>query len=293
MRTIGTIGLALLGCLGAVLMAGPPSSLAEREVVVRNINNWNATCAGSTRCWSTMTSQWYNEITNDVFFPFGHSVQAWYRDGNYVDGNIVDSDFTDSDKVSWGRDNWNDRPDEVDAAMIALHGSRASGNGRWVGRVRVNEAGNGNCNSWQGHMDFGDWDNEFLHISSCNSMQKAEWHPHWSQSFKGVHQINAFHGIMWIFCNGYPSRYRDFADDSFYIPIALAWLDNMYDRRSGANNDQCPVSRGVGVGGSGQANCWARMYNERYNNVLSDPTSPTWHGVIYYTPCDPNVGSPL
>ncbi len=294
MKRRGVLLFSLLG--GAVALAASPTYKAEREVVVRVINNWNGgVCGGSTRCWSDMTAAWYVEMVNPLPKPWGHASDAWVADGHYTNGYNVDSHYTDSSIVNWGRDHWNDRPDEVDVAMIAMHGYNASGNRRWVGGVRVDEPGTGNCNAWQGHMEFGDNDIEFLHISSCVSMDEEDWHPNWSESFKKIHQINAFHGVMFIFCNGssYPPRYREFADDSYYMPIALAWLDNMYDRRSGADNDQCPVSRGVGVGASGEANCWARMYSERYTNVHSDPVNPTWHGVIYMTPCNPPSAPPL
>jgi hypothetical protein len=238
-----------------------------------------------------MLAQWYVQMVLQLPEPFGHGNKAWLADGFYKDGNIVDSDFTDTSIVGWGRDTWNDRIDDVDVAMIGLHGYNANSDNRWLGGVRVDEAGTGNCWAAQVHMELGDADAEFLHLSSCVSMDQEDWHPEWSSSFKGLHQINGFHGIMYIFCSGsYPKMYRDFGDDAFYMPIALAWLDNMYDIRSGANNDQCPVSRGVGVGGSGQSNCWSRMYNERYTNTFSDPTNPTWHGVIYASPCKPSAG---
>lgn len=287
---------ALLVAFAAVMAgayAGPPPT-GGRETLVRTVTTWNSNCSGSARCWDNMLAQWYIEMVNPLFEPLGHGGNAWVADGFYVDGSIVDSDFTDPSIVNWGRDHWNDRIDDVDVAMIGLHGYNANSNNRWLGGVRINEAGTGNCFAAQVHMELGDRDAEFLHISSCVSMDVEDWHPEWSSSFRGIHQINAFNGIMYIFCSGdYPARHRDFADDSFYMPIALAWLDNMYDIRDGIFTDQCPVSRGVGVGGDGQANCWNRMYQERYTNVLSDPTNPTWHGVIYAAPCVPQAGSPL
>lgn len=268
----------------------PPAS--SRETVCRTINTWPNTCAGNSLCWSDMTTQWYNQVTDDDPPPFGLFAVAWIKDGNYIDSNsIVDSDFVDEDFVDWGRDNWNDRPDGVDLSMAALHGFNSTGNRRWFGRVRTDEAGDGNCNAWQGSMELGEagGDAEFLHLSSCVSMDMEDWHPEWSQTFRGIHQINGFHGLMYIFCNGsdYPPRYRNFAWDSFFIPISLAWLDNMYDVRSGSANDQCPISRGVGVGGDGKADCWDRMFTERYLNVHNDPVNPTWHGVMWVTPCTP------
>ena len=288
--------------VGAASTGAAVPSMAEREALVRVISKWDAGCDGSERSsWDNMVYAWYSDVVNPLPPPWGHGGAAWVPDGFYHNGNIVDSDFTDTDLVSWGRDHWNDRPDDVDVCMIATHGANASGNRRWCGLMRKNEPGSGNCWAWQGHMEFGDRDLEFLHISSCVSMDKEDWHPEWSDSFRGMHQVNAFHGIMYIY-NGWSYRYRDFADDAYDVPIALAWLDNLHVYRNIlewnplpelVRKDQCPVSRGVGVGASGQANCWARMYNERYNNVFSDPDNPTWHGVIYIQGCTAIGESPL
>lgn len=264
----------------------------HKEAVVHTVDNWNGgVCSGSQRCWSNMTTAWYNEITNSKSAPAGHGSQAWSADGNYIDSfsKSRDSTFTDADLASYGADTSNDAIDDVDVAMVGMHGYNASSNNAWFGRVRIDEPGDGNCNAWQTEMELGEsgGDAEFLHLSSCVSMDQEDWHPNWSSTFHGIHQIHGFHGVMYIFCSGYPDRYRDFADDSFYVPVALAWLDNMYDRRDGINNDQCPVSRAAGLG---QADTLNRMFTERYNNVLSDPVNPTWHHVLYVGPCDPVAG---
>ena len=297
---------------GSAIAAVPP--FVEREAVVRVVSQWDLTCEGSNRgSWDNMVAGWYNEITNPLPVPWGHFPFMWVKDGFYHNvwsqqqGGflwprfIVDSDFTDTAKVDWGRDHWNDRPDDVDVCMVAYHGTGAASDGRWCGQMIWDEPGSGNCWTYQGHMDFGDVDLEFLHISSCSSMSEDDWHPKWSDSFKGVHQIDAFHGIMYIYSD-WPYKYRDFADDAFYMPIALAWLDNLYVYRCVIQSqdpiivqrrDQCPVARGVGVGASGQQDCWNRMYAERYTNVLSDPVNPTWHGVIYINKCEAVGASPL
>ncbi|HPM23441.1 MAG TPA: DUF6345 domain-containing protein [Phycisphaerae bacterium] len=271
----------------------PP--LGEREALVRVVSRWDGNCEGSHRSsWDDMVVAWYNDITNPLPPPWGHGDRFWWRDGFYHGswsggaGYIRDSDFTDVNVVSWGRDHWNDRPDDVDACMVAFHGSSGS-DGAWCGQMFSDEPGDGNCWTWQGHMEFGDIDLDFLHLSSCVSMDATDWHPNWSRSFKGVHQINGFEGVMYIY-SSWPFRYRDFADDAFDCPIALAWLDNLYvyrcfgddDDPTPQRRDQVPVSRGAGIGPNGQSNCWARMYAERYNDVWpTDPVNPTWHGVIY------------
>ncbi len=318
MRTL--IGLVLPLGLTAVLAGAnglPPSG--EREALVRVVSLWQGDCNGSNRSsWDDMVAAWYIEIGNPLPPPLGRGDQRWVWDGFYHNSwnsgasYIRDSDFTDTAVVPWGRDHWNDRPDDVDVCMAAFHGANAA-DGGWCGQVYKDEPGEGNCWTAQAHMEFGDIDLEFLHLSSCASMDAEDWHPNWSRSFKGVHQVNGFDGVMYIF-NTWPFRYADFAEDSFDCPIALAWLDNMYVYRCFADDndpapqrrDQAPVSRGVGVGPSGQSNCWSRMYSERYDNVWSsDPVTPTWHGVLYiigaqalgqpplggvYTGCIPSEG---
>jgi hypothetical protein len=306
------MGLAVVA-LAWPLSAGVPS-VPEREAVVRVVSQWDLSCEASNRSsWDNMVRAWYDEITNPLPLPWGHAPFNWLADGFYhniwfefygqipVLRYIVDSDFTDTAQVAWGKDNWNDRPDDVDACMVAFHGTNANTDGRWCGEVIVDEPGGGNCWTYQGHMEFGDVDLEFLHLSSCTSMSSDDWHPKWSSSFKGVHQIDGFHGIMYIYSD-WPPKYRAFARDAFYMPIALAWLDNLYvyrciiksqDPITVQRKDQCPVARGVGVGANGQADCWNRMYNESYINVLSDPNNPTWHGVIYINKCEAVNATPL
>lgn len=264
------------------LGANPPTS--ERGVLVRVITQWTGGCDGSKRtAWDNMVRAWYNDITNSGSTPGGHASKAWVEDGFYQNGAIVDSDFTDPSIVSWGNDNGSDRADEPDVCMIAMHGGESTDNLRYFGRVRVNEAGSGNCDTWQGSMLFGNDDAEFIHFSSCHSMDRDVWWPEWSSSFGRVHQINGWHGLMWI-STSYNNRYRDFSDDAFDIAIADAWVDNHYDNAFWAwEYDHCPVSRGTGAT---EADLWFRMDHEEYDDVYSDPTS-NWHGVIYIKGCDP------
>ncbi len=279
--------LTAVFCLAVALFAGGPA-LAEqaKEVVVRAISKWDAGCDGGQRdSWDNMARAWYDEITDAGWSPWGHGSKAWVKDGFYHNGNIVDSDFTDVNEVAWGNDLGTDRLDDVDAFMIALHGGNASDN-RWYGSVRVNEAGDGNCSTYQGHIVLGEAgsDLEFLHLSSCFSMDEEDWWPAWSDTFKGVHQIDGFHGIMWI-SSARCDDYEDFADDAFDISIADAWLDNLYDTDvSDGNWDQCPVARGAGTS---ESDLWSRIDHEEYDNVYSDAPNPTWHGVIYIRGCDP------
>lgn len=71
----------------------------HKEAVVHVVNNWNGgVCTGAQRCWSNMTTAWYNEITNAQAAPAGHGGQAWTADGNYIDSFFLsrDSTFTDA-----------------------------------------------------------------------------------------------------------------------------------------------------------------------------------------------------
>jgi len=296
----------------AQVLAGPPAE-NEREAMVRVITNWNMGCSGASRGpWRNMTQAWYDEIVNGAPPPTGHGGASWYPDGFYhqqwltFDGNliktnyIVDSDFTDKDLVAWGRDHEHDKPDEVDAFMLGMHGTSAGATGSWSGTMLLDEPGGGDCGAFQGQMEFGDQDLEFLHLSSCASMDEGDWHPDWSSSFKGLHQADGFHGIMYIYSGAdWSNRYRDFADDSFSMPISLAWIDNLYRYTCSViaqdpiileRKDQCPVARGAGYG---QADAVNRMLTEQYDNVLDDPVNPTWHHVFYIAGCDPDGGGPL
>jgi len=88
---------------------------------------------------------------------------------------------------------------------------------------------------------------------------------------------------MWI-GSGLVGDYEDFADDAFDITIADAWLDNMYRPDISGSDDQCPVAYAVGAN---SADTWNRIGTERYNHVLSDPTSIGYWGVIFIGGCDP------
>jgi hypothetical protein len=145
-------------------------------------------------------------------------------------------------------------------------------------------------------MEFGDLDLEFLHLSSCYSMDQNDW-TDWASSFKGVHQIDGFHGVMYIYSDAaWLARYSDFADDSFYTAMSVAWLENLYrdtcyfDEDSGQlkRKDQCSVAHAVGVGSNPVADCWNRLFQERYNNVFTDPVFPAYHCVTYIKGCDPS-----
>jgi len=273
----GSVLVVLVGLLCA-------GAAQAQEAKVYSVTTWNAGCGGSTRdSWDDMADAWYDEITNSGFSIFGwcitgHCDDAYSRDGRLANGLIVNSKFADASEVAFGNDSAH--LDEADAALVAWHGSE-SGN-VYVGSMRVNEAGAGDCSLRRDEMELGDWDLEFLHISSCQSMDDNQWSTWW-QAFGRAHQVDGFHGLMWI-GSGLVGDYEDFADDAFDTTIADAWLDNMYRPDISGSDDQCPVAYAVGAN---SADTWNRIGTERYNHVLSDPTSIGYWGVIFIGGCDP------
>lgn len=275
------LGFAALFGLG---LAMPALEAVAQEAKMYAITRWDAGCSGSTRdYWDDMADAWYDEITDDGFSIFGwcisgHCGEAYSRDGHQVNGNIVNSQFADASVVSWG----NDTPhmDDGDAVLGAWHG-RESGN-VYVGSMRVDEPGGGDCSLRRDEMQAGDSDLEFLHLSSCQSMDDNQW-SNWWRAFGRLHQVDGFHGWMWI---GYwrVDDYDDFAGDAFSTTIADAWLDDMYVSNISGSDDQCPVAYAVGAN---SADTWNRIGTERYNNVHSDPTSIGYWGVVYISGCDP------
>lgn len=275
---------SLLSLVGLVPTARADDSLAK-EARVRVVTSWNGGCSGSGRAdWDDMGTAWYDEITDDAIRPFGHGSASYRRSGTQVNGNIVDSDFVDPDNQSWGHDDI--VADEADVLWVGMHGGNDPGDHRWRGSVRVDESGDGNCKTYQGHIELGDADMEFLILSSCYSMDYEDWWDEWNSSFDGLHQINGFHGLMYI-SSSYENDYREFADDAFRVSIADSWIDNLYDRNASGSDDQCPVSRVVGTS---QSDCRDRLNGEQYDNVMADPPGlgqSRSHRVRYIVGCDP------
>ncbi len=262
-----------------VLITGVLTSLPTlaQEAKVYAITRWDGGCGGSTRdWWDNMADAWYDEITDNgwTFWGWcitGHCGKAYTRDGRQVNGNMVNSMFADQNVVTWGRDT--NHLDEADAALIAWHGAE-TGN-VYLGSMRVDEAGGGDCR-------IGNSDLEFLHLSSCQSMDDNQWADRW-RAFRGAHQVDGFHGLMWI-GSGMVNDYEDFADDAFDTTIADAWLDNMYIANVSGSDDQCPVAYAVGAN---SADTWSRIGTERYDRVLSDPNTIGYWGAIFISGCNP------
>lgn len=282
--------LALLLLLGI-----PPAARGDddnqKEARVRVVTTWDAGCSSEDRNdWDNMGEAWYDEISDDAHTPWGHGSAHWSRSGMQVNGNIVDSDFVDPDNETWGNDT--NQADAADALWVGMHGGNNSTDHRWRGSVRVDEAGTGNCGTYQGHIELGDTDLEYLVLSSCHSMDYEDWWNEWNSSFDGLHQIDGFHGNMYI---SYTARwdYRQFVDDAFNVSMADSWVDNLYHRNYSGSSDQCPVARVVGTS---QDDCRYRLDHERYNNFLSDPPGLGYsraHRARYVIGCDPSGGDAL
>lgn len=259
------------------------------------ITTWTSTCSGGTRsAWDDMCKAWYDEITDCGFSLFGwclwgHCDECYSRDGSMVNGSISPALFADDTLVSWGLDKY--YLDEADAAIICLHGGDSSG--KWVGLTRYKSGSNGDCYIKAiDEMTVGDYDLEFLHLSSCHSMDDNMISSAWqyfsrSGSSRILHQVDGFHGCMWI-GSSFISDYEDFADDAFSMNIGLAWMENMYRENIKGQYTQCPVAYAVGKNAE---DCFDRLFNERYDNVYSDPTSIGYYCYYYYPNCDPDCES--
>lgn len=277
--------LILLGYIG-IIGAFTAPAFAEREAKMYAITTWDGgACTGGTRdSWDNMALAWYDEITDTGTSVFGwcvwgHCGDAYSRSGYRINGSIKDIYFTDVSIAANGEDH--KRIDTADAALGAWHGSE-SGN-VYQGSMRV--TGN-DCKIKQTEMKLGNTDLEFLHLSSCQSMDDNQWSTWW-KALAGVHQVDGFHGWMWI-SSGRADDYEDFADDAFDTSIANAWLDNLYDPdvvdKNGNHYDQCPVAYVVG---NSSAEISDRLNHERYDSLYPSAAPIKKWAATYITGCDP------
>jgi hypothetical protein len=285
----------LCAIAAAALLSATPARGEHLEAKMYAISDWDTECPGSDRdMWDDMADNWYDEITD----------HGWYhKAGRQVNGNMDRDIFCDPDT---GLANCDDgsRLDAADAAIIALHGAD-SGN-HWRGSLRRNGGASVNdCNIDGsesavpgGELHAGDVDLEFLHLSSCFSMDDDNL-PFTYFNFEDavdspvngrrLHQLDGFHGIMYIggCCD---DQYEDFADDAFDVSIKEAWLDNMYVTGINGSSTQCPVAYAVG---RDRNDCFDRIDHERYNNVRSDPGAIGYYCYYYYDGCDPDGETPF
>jgi hypothetical protein len=264
----------LLSAAALSLGISAPAALVKAdplEAKIYGVTKWDGGCSGSQRdYWDDMARAWYDEI----------GASSWYyKKFNHTNGSINSQRFADSSLVSWGSDPY--YVDDADAALLFWHGAESGDIYR--GSMRIPNTSNGNsCRIQRDQMQLGDSDLEFLALSSCQSMDDNQWKSWW-QAFNGLHQVDGFHGLMWI-GSGMVDDYEDFADDAFDDSIADAWLDNMYRPNISGSDDQCPVAYGVG---NGSNDLWNRIGNERYNNIYSDPVTYTRWGAVFIGGCDP------
>ena len=264
------------------------------EAQLYAITTWNSDCSGGARSkWDDMGNAWYDEITDDGFSIgswcwWGHCDDAYSRDRRMINGNIGNGLFCDPDSISCGRDY--NYVDEGDAAMICTHGG--DDNGYWSGVARIND-GCDDCRiNARDELRVGDFDLEFLHLSSCHSLDDNMIANAWRifrdpndspSNGRRLHQLNGFHGCMWI-DSYFISNYEYFADDAFDEPIKDAWMDNMYRTNVNGQYTQCPIAYAVG---SSSSDCFNRINNERYDRVFSDPGTIRYYCYYYYPGCDP------
>ncbi len=275
----------------AVALAAPrPASATHLEAQMYAVTDWIGECpANDVGYWDDMVSFWYNEITD----------HGWYsKDRKWVDGDLDRDPFCDPDT---GLTNCNDGAylDDGDAVMLAMHGSDSGDH--WRGSLRKNGGASvsdcridgANAAADTDELYAGDVDTEFLHFSSCNSMDDDNL-PYTWQMFEDpvdspgngrrLHQATGFHGFMWIggCCD---DQYEDFADDAFSVSIKDAWMDNMYVTGINGSATQCPVAYAVGTN---RTDCFNRIDTERYNNQFGDPGPIGYYCYYYYDGCDPD-----
>jgi hypothetical protein len=289
--------LALPALVSGICLVAPAASANHLEAKYYSIDDFSAACGGADRCWSSMLDDWYQEMDD----------HGWYhRDGRSIDTffgtSMTATIFADPDQEAGGRDD--ESVDEGDAVMIGTHG--ADSNNRWRGTMR-SQGGDENCrleapNASDGELFVGDWDLEFLHMSSCNSLDDNQLGNAWRLfqdpadspgNGNRLHQLDGFHGVMWIYCN-WGFRYQDFAEDGFVVSIKDAWLSNMNVLSNPTDPDgdgvnqsypQCPVAYSVGTSSFDQ--CVNRLQTERYNAVQGEPGQINYICAYAFEGCTP------
>ena len=286
--------LLVLVCLAA-LAAAPCAWANHLEAKLYVITNWPAsgTCsANDVAAWDDMTLAWYNAIGDGPVF---------FKDGVWTNNNLSRKQFCDPDTGFVCEDD--KRVDDADAAMIALHGS--DHNNHWDGSLLVATGGDCTLHGPEGAstdaLFVGDFDLEFLHLSSClsldddniNTAKRLFADVDSASNGQRLHQLDAFHGVMAI-SSGRDDDYEDFADDAHYVSLADAWTDNLYDEdityNNGSTGDQCPVAMSIGASGN---DAMIRLLLENYANIFPDPTSNSWIAYQFYDGCDPVAEFPF
>lgn len=283
---LGRWGLALLA---ALLVPGTAAAIEAQVYAIGDfVPSGSGGCGGKDIShWPEMVDEWYDHMA-----VHGHS-----KDGQYTNGNMTIQRFCDPDQIAGCIDY--QRADEADATMIATHGSDSGDH--WAGTMRDSYAGHCalDAGGTADDMHVGDYDLEFMHVSSCFSAD--------DDNLSGIrnamtdpvdggfaHQWDGFHGIMWI-GSSFDNDYEDFAHDAHSTSMANAWVTNHYRNNSvdcewydpwnwlGTCQDQCPVAYSIG---STESDVLTRLLYERYNNIFSDPTGKNWYAWMAYDGCN-------
>jgi hypothetical protein len=180
--------------------------------------------------------------------------------------------------------------------MIAVHGTDSSNH--WAGALLVETEGSCSIHAAEGAstdaLFVGDQDLEFLHLSSCQSLDddNVNYAKHMFEDVdsastgRRLHQLDGFHGVMAI-SSSRDGDYEDFADDGHYTSMADAWTDNLYDSAvdyENADGAQCPVALVIG---SSVADALGRMLLENYAFTFPDPASNSYISYQFYDHCLP------
>jgi hypothetical protein len=284
------LSAAALAVLGVALLA-PRPAWAGLEVRALAIDNFQSgQCGGGDRSWSAMIGNWYY-----IMPLFGHTLSGFKIDGDFNRGLLCDPD---TGLAGCQDQNY---ADAADVVMIGLHG--ADTGTHWRGTLRKN--GGAAVNDCQidapdapgnGELFLGDVDAEFLHLSSCNSMDDGNMPNVWRMfqdpvdspvNGRRLHQATGFHGMMGI-GDSYHADYALFAFSAQYGSIKDAWMDTMYHPEM--ENVKCPVAYAVGTS---KNNCFTRIDNESYKNVYSDPSAINYYCYYFYDKCDPALEDPF
>lgn len=289
-RKVSVLGALLLWCVAL------PVSANHLEAKVYVITNWPASgsCSGNdVSAWDDMAFAWYDEIGDGSVF---------FKNGSWTNSNLRRSVFCDPDS---GHSPCIDdeRIDDADAALIALHGSDSGRH--WTGLLLQVSGGDCLIHAPEGAatdaMFLGDVDLEFLHLSSCNSMDDDNIN--WTRRMfadvdsatngRRLHIATGFHGVMAI-SSGRADDYEDFADDAHDVSISDAWTDNLYDSdvsyNDGSSGAQCPVAFAVS---NTRSSARSRLNSERYTNIHSDPTGSGAFAYSFYDQCHPVGDDPF
>ena len=281
----------LVVLVACAALAGATSVQANhREAKLYVITDWPfstlACSENDVPDWDDMTLAWYDELT-------GHG--TYFGDGVWTNGSLSRKQLCDPDSGKSPCTDY-DRVDDADAAMIAVHGTDSSNH--WAGALLVETDGSCSIHAAEGAASdalfVGDQDLEFLHLSSCQSMDddNINYVKHMfedadsASTGRRLHQLDGFHGVMAI-STSREGDYEDFADDGHYTSIADAWTDNLYDSAvdyDDVEGAQCPVALAIG---SSAADAKGRLLIESYTITFPDPTSNNFFSYQFYDHCRP------